>query len=336
MNETTNKRKERIKTILIIFLALLLVLTFFSNTIQNYSLPIVAAQYAGYGTVTETVRCSGMVTANQNYEVVSDGNRTVSEVKVKAGDKIKEGDVLYVMEGAEGSEAVEMAEQTLQEAELSYQKALLTAAPDYAAQNQEIANAREDLQEAINALNEAKASNNSAVSQSAYLAAMSTVTNLTAKIAELTAYQEAMDAGVYDGLPAEYAGTLPEVTAQMETAKLDYEEAQASYDQAAGGITVSSAEQKATIEALERTASELELAHTRAKEDYEASDDDVTLRRAMEDAKLAWDYAAQDVEKAKNTLTAIETAETELSELQKYYEEVRKNETGEADRGEAE
>ncbi len=323
MNETTNKRKERIKTILIIFLALLLVLTFFSNTIQNYSLPIVAAQYAGYGTVTETVRCSGMVTANQNYEVISDGNRTVSEVKFKAGDKVKEGDVLYVMEGAEGSEAVEMAEQALQDAQLNYQKALLTAAPDYAAQNQEIANAREDLQDAISALNAAKASGNSGISQSAYLAAMNTVTSLTAKITELTGYQAAIESGIYDGLPAQYAGTLPEISAQMEIAKMDYEAAQASYDLAAAGITVSSAEQRSNIEALERTASEMELAYTRAKEDYEASGDDVMLRRAMEDAKLAWDYALQDVQKAKDTLTAIETAEAELSGLQTVLSEKR-------------
>ena len=38
-------RRDWVKNAIIIFLAVLLVLTFFSNTIMNYSLPEVAAQY---------------------------------------------------------------------------------------------------------------------------------------------------------------------------------------------------------------------------------------------------------------------------------------------------
>ncbi len=45
MNEKSNKKKELIKNFAIIFLAVLLVLTLCSNTIMNYSLLQVAAQY---------------------------------------------------------------------------------------------------------------------------------------------------------------------------------------------------------------------------------------------------------------------------------------------------
>ena len=46
MNENGGKkRREWVKNAAIIFLSVMLVLTFFSNTFMNYSLPEVAAQY---------------------------------------------------------------------------------------------------------------------------------------------------------------------------------------------------------------------------------------------------------------------------------------------------
>lgn len=321
MNETTNKRKERIKSILIIFLVILLILTFFSNTIQNYSLPIVAAQYAGYGTVTETVRCSGIVTANQDYDVLAEGTRTVGKVEVKPGDEVKEGDVLFVLEGAEGNEAYEAAEAALKAAELNYQKALLTAAPDYAAQNQEIANAREDLQEAINALNQAKAASGSGISDYEYELAMNAVSEHTSRLTAISADQAALEAGSYSVLSADYAQPLTELQAQLAAASADAAAVQASYDALAGGLTVDSAAQAQNIAALERAASEAELAYTRAKEDYEASGDDVTLKRAMEDAQLVLTYAQQDVENAKTELVRIQQLEQEIAQISVVLEE---------------
>ncbi|MBR0484623.1 MAG: biotin/lipoyl-binding protein, partial [Oscillospiraceae bacterium] len=128
------KRRERIKTLLIIFLVILLLLTFFSNTILNYSLPTVSAQYASYGTITEKIRGSGTVTANQNYDVTADGKRVVANVYVKAGDEVKAGDKLFSLDAEDNSEEIKAAESALQEAELAYQKALLTAVPDYEAE----------------------------------------------------------------------------------------------------------------------------------------------------------------------------------------------------------
>ena len=46
MNETaTTKRRDWIKNAVIVFLIIMLLLTFFSNTIMNYSLPEVSAEY---------------------------------------------------------------------------------------------------------------------------------------------------------------------------------------------------------------------------------------------------------------------------------------------------
>ena len=53
MNEKdTRKRREWVKNAAIVFLAVMLALTFFSNTIMNYSLPEVATQYVQRGSFT--------------------------------------------------------------------------------------------------------------------------------------------------------------------------------------------------------------------------------------------------------------------------------------------
>ena len=56
MEETKVSKREWVKTAAIIFLAILLVLTFFSNTIMNATLPEVAAQQIEGGTINAKIR----------------------------------------------------------------------------------------------------------------------------------------------------------------------------------------------------------------------------------------------------------------------------------------
>ena len=51
------------KNAAIVFLTIMLILTFFSNTIMNYSLPEVATQYVQSGSITAKVRGTGNVEA---------------------------------------------------------------------------------------------------------------------------------------------------------------------------------------------------------------------------------------------------------------------------------
>lgn len=123
----TGKRKEWVKNIAIIFLAVLLVLTFFSNTIKNYSLPEVAAQYTSSGTITSKIRGNGTVEASDPYSVVYKANRKVSSVKVSVGDTVQKGDVLYVLEEGE-SDDLKAARRALEELEQAYEKSLIIGA----------------------------------------------------------------------------------------------------------------------------------------------------------------------------------------------------------------
>lgn len=123
MNET-GKRKEWIKTIAIIFLAILLVLTFFSNTIKNYSLPEVAAQYTYSGSITNKVRGTATVEASDPYSVIFKADRKVESVSVRVGDEVKKGEVLYVLEEGE-SEELKEARKTLETLQNAYDKGLV-------------------------------------------------------------------------------------------------------------------------------------------------------------------------------------------------------------------
>ena len=131
-----------------IFLVVLLVLTFFSNTIMNYSLPEVATTYVTEGTVANRVRVQGELETSSDYDVTVSGSRVVKEVLVEAGDEVKAGQVLVKFEEGENTE-LEEAKSTLETMELDYAKSLLTTAPDYEDDNIGIKEAKETLAEAL-------------------------------------------------------------------------------------------------------------------------------------------------------------------------------------------
>ena len=153
--ETESKRKQIVKKAAAIFLVLLLVLTFFSNTIMNYSLPEVSTEPVTTGTVSNKVRGQGTVEMNSDYEVMVSGARVIKEVKVEQGDEVKAGDVLFTFEEGENSE-LSTEEDTLNEMELTYAKSLLKMAPDYTDDNENIKEAKAKLKKAVDALEEAK------------------------------------------------------------------------------------------------------------------------------------------------------------------------------------
>ena len=124
MNENEGKkRREWVKNAAIIFLTIMLILTFFSNTIMNYSLPEVATQYVQNGTITAKVRGTGNVEATDPYSVMVKDTRVISSVAVKQGDTVEKDQVLYYLEDKESDE-LKQAEQELADLELAYMKGL--------------------------------------------------------------------------------------------------------------------------------------------------------------------------------------------------------------------
>ena len=148
MEETKVSKREWVKTAAIIFLAILLVLTFFSNTIMNATLPEVAAQQIEGGTINAKIRGSGTVGANETYDVTINQTRKIASVLVKVGQSVNAGDTLFLLESQESDE-VKAAQDELDQLELSYEKSLIDAGNNSAKENHEVQKARDAYNEAL-------------------------------------------------------------------------------------------------------------------------------------------------------------------------------------------
>ena len=167
MKDTVVKKRGWVKNVAIIFLAAMLVLTFFSNTIMNRSLPEVAAQYTSSGSITARIRNTGTVVANESYEVKTNQTRTVSEVPVRLNEEVNIGDVLVKLTGSV-SEELDTAQNALRELELQLEKELINMSAGSGA----VASAARAVQAARNSLADAqRAVANISYSEAAYNAA---------------------------------------------------------------------------------------------------------------------------------------------------------------------
>ena len=141
--------REWVKTFAIIFLAVLLVLTFFSNTIMNMTLPEVSTEYIQYGSIKTQVRGSGTITASDNYSVTIPTTREILKVAVSKGTQVQKGDVLFYL--AEGdSDELEAAKTNYDNLNYEYAKMLLDSAnsDDFADKRLAIEQQQEDLNDA--------------------------------------------------------------------------------------------------------------------------------------------------------------------------------------------
>ena len=154
MTEQKTKRRGWVKNAIIIFLAVMLVLVFFSNTIMNHSLPEVATQYTSSGQINAMIRGSGTAQANETYEVKIDQTRTVLSTHVRVGDSVESGQLLFKLQDAESDELGTMREE-LENKEYNYRMAMLDASLNDGSQtNRDIQRAREDLQAAQEAFDQ--------------------------------------------------------------------------------------------------------------------------------------------------------------------------------------
>ena len=124
--ESKPKNREWVKNAAIIFLAVLLVLTFFSNTIMNRSLPEVATEYIQSNSITAKVRGTGTVESQGVYEVKAAETREIRAVMIKAGQTIETGDVLFILGDGDSAE-IEAAQEQLRQLKLNYQQTVVGA-----------------------------------------------------------------------------------------------------------------------------------------------------------------------------------------------------------------
>lgn len=304
-------KKERparawVKNAAIVFLAVMLVLTFFSKTIMNISLTEISGQYMQAGSISTAVTGSGTVTAGQTVHVQLSETRTVQEVLVSAGDTVTQGQTLFILEVGENT-ALADAEQTLSDLQYAYNVLLVqNVDASYAAENQNIQNLRDQLSAAISqqsqatqlaqVYNEAKA---------AQEAAQSTVSALTITVADLEGQLALAAAGdeTLTALNTQLATAQVEQTAAQEA--LTACQAETAAAQAGMTMTLSDADAALTAAKQSLAAAELELSYFQA--DYEAlAADESAAPESVTEALRACERQALAVEAEKTAVAAAQ------------------------------
>lgn len=123
--EKKSNRKEWVKNAAIVFLSIMLVLTFFSNTIMNYSLPEVATAMIEPGSIQAKIRGTGNLTSEEAYKIEIQESRKIASVAVKQGDVVEKDQALFYLEDVESAE-LEEAQKVLDDMLLAYSSNILT------------------------------------------------------------------------------------------------------------------------------------------------------------------------------------------------------------------
>lgn|GEM_PF-622527 len=188
--ETRKKSGKRkwVITFAVVFLVIVALLTFFSNTIMNMSLTKVSAQWPQWGTISVSNRASGVVEAVKTVEVKAFDTRKVEQVFAYDYYEVMEGDLLLTLEPVTQSDDLDALKKELEEIELQryYDGKMPVHAPDYSSFEDMIESADTALTEAKTALSNAQ--NKSTIVSTA----QTTVNTSSALIIQLTSEIEAL------------------------------------------------------------------------------------------------------------------------------------------------
>lgn len=318
-------RKDKIKNITIIFLLVMLILTFFSNTIMNYSLVEVSTQQVTSGQITSKVRGSGSVEASESYSVTIEETRKIATVNVKKDAEVATGDLLFTLEDTDSDE-LDAAKKSLNEAQAAYESAVLTAGITVAERQSieagkgssltqkqnEIAAANQRVKDAQAAVDAAQASVDKIKAQ---IDAVSNSTTDTIAEEKAVLDAEKKNSEAQDSLTSAESAYTPVKSAYdtalsgLQSAQSTYDEAKTAYDNLPSTATEADKQTAKTSVAIAETKLKA------AKATYDARKDDLnkvqgsydSAKSAATDSKNALSNANYNLSVKK--LTGTNTAE---------------------------
>ena len=318
-------RKDKIKNITIIFLLVMLILTFFSNTIMNYSLVEVSTQQVTSGQITSKVRGSGSVEASESYSVTIEETRKIATVNVKKDAEVATGDLLFTLEDTDSDE-LDAAKKSLNEAQAAYESAVLTAGITVAERQSieagkgssltqkqnEIAAANQRVKDAQAAVDAAQASVDKIKAQ---IDAVSNSTTDTTAEEKAVLDAEKKNSEAQDSLTSAESAYTPVKSAYdtalsgLQSAQSTYDEAKTAYDNLPSTATEADKQTAKTSVAIAETKLKA------AKATYNARKDDLnkvqgsydSAKSAATDSKNALSNANYNLSVKK--LTGTNTAE---------------------------
>ena len=123
MANGSTRRKKVIKA-MIAFVVILALLTFFSNTIMNLTIPKVMGTYASRGNLSYSNSAKGKITVDNQTEVKGLDGRTVDKVLVTNYDSVEVGDTILTLKSVEESEDLQTKKDRLKtlEREAEYEE----------------------------------------------------------------------------------------------------------------------------------------------------------------------------------------------------------------------
>ena len=352
MSNDSASRRAWIKNAAIIFLVILLLLTFFSNTILNYSLPEVSAQYTSSGTLSTAIKASGTVKANASYNVVyeadaadsADGvaqTRKVVSVFVKEGQTVeKDAPILELKGGA--SEQLKSAQDEYDKLKREYDLGILGDNVSNITSDKTISDAQKALENAKDELAKLQKNYNDLLSgvdtttilQNQISAVEDAIENLTDqqtamtdKITEVNAIiseaKALIDKDVLSNQTvAEKLAAAEEeynsISSEYDTLKKEtdfYKERLDEIKKVSGDVTEAN---KLTqqLKTLQNELDSLDTEYSRYVEDTEDELD--ALYQAVLDAKKVWEDTPETSETDENEITVSSMTKDEA--YQKYQE----------------
>lgn len=322
MSENGKNKREWVKTAAIIFLSVMLVLTFFANSIMNYSLPEVATSYVQSGSITAKIRGTGTVESGDPYEVKVTESRKVSSVAVSVGQTVQKGDVLFYLEDAE-SEELKAAREALEDAQRKYELAVLTAEISssniYSANEnvssevyrQQITNAQAAVQKAEKAYNAAVDA--VAAAEAAVVPYQQIVTQLKQSVSDYRAqvsYENSPEVAAIDNKRIEDAkAECMAVSGGDATAVANANKKLAEAEKI-------KADRQTTIINLNAAAAAQELQQYSAERDLAAAQEVVTEKKAaVEAAQAEWDAKKADLNELVGNIANVINLEQMLDTI---------------------
>jgi len=292
------------------FLIVMGLLTFFSNTIMNYSLPQVTVAYSSGGSMTSVIKGTGTIVAVNQSKVTAKGARKIDQVNFGVNEEVLEGDVLATLlpvteEEQADLKAAQDALKTLLNQKITDD--LQAPVYDYTAQERAISDAQELLNKAVLALTTSSdAELKTAKAELKTLVDAKTTEDLQAPVYDYTKLQRAIDDAL-TALNKTYT-TLNQANskaAAILTAQAAVNTAQANVDTANSDLGVS-----------EASKADLEIKVGTAQNEYNNTPDAAKLV-ILNDFKAKLQAVNNQIAGQKANLvslnTALDTANTNLT-----------------------
>lgn len=184
MAKKKDSRKWVVRAI-IAFVVILGLLTFFSNTIMNATIPKVIGAYASRGNLSYSNNATGVVDIANKTEVIGIEGREIASVEVNEFEYVNEGDVLFILKEGD-QEALEGLRDELEELERAeeYANRQPVEPNDYTSYREAITMAEESLREAQETLAAAQNVNGTVAAANQVISSnQATLISLNAEIA---------------------------------------------------------------------------------------------------------------------------------------------------------